>query len=65
MLKPYVGVIVLMSYDMMVYMGTSLASDLRMVVLPALSRPSTRIFSSYFLFLRRLRNMPIKPPPWF
>ena len=43
---------------------TSLESDLRMVVLPALSRPRTRILNSSFLFLRRLRRMPIRPPAW-
>ena len=43
-------------------MSTSLDSDLRMVVLPALSRPSTRIRSYSFLFLRKLRRMPISPP---
>ncbi len=43
---------------------TSLESDLRMVVLPALSKPSTKIRSYYFLFLRRLRRMPISPPAW-
>ena len=43
---------------------TSLESDLRMVVLPALSSPSTRILSYSFLFLRRFLRMPISPPPW-
>lgn len=44
--------------------STSFESDLRIVVLPALSRPSTRILSSSFLFLRRLRRMPMSPPAW-
>ena len=35
-----------------------------MVVLPALSSPSTRILSSYFLFFLRLRSMPMSPPAW-
>lgn len=35
-----------------------------MVVFPALSSPSTRIFSSSFLFLRRFRRMLMRPPPW-
>ena len=42
--------------------ATSLESDLRMVVLPELSSPSTRMRSYSFLFLRRLRRMPIRPP---
>ena len=42
--------------------ATSLESDLRMVVLPELSSPSTRMRSYSFLFLRRLRRMPISPP---
>lgn len=41
---------------------TSLESDLRMVVLPALSSPRTRILSSSFLFLRRFLRMPMSPP---
>jgi len=41
---------------------TSLESDLRMVVLPALSSPRTRIRNYYFLFLRRLRKIPMSPP---
>jgi hypothetical protein len=45
--------------------GTSLARDFKIVVLPALSRPSTNIRSSSFLFFRRLRKIPISPPPWF
>jgi hypothetical protein len=44
--------------------GTSLERDLRIVVLPALSRPNTSILSYYFLFLRRLRRIPISPPAW-
>ena len=44
--------------------GTSLERDLRIVVLPALSRPSTSMRSYYFLFLRRFRSMPISPPAW-
>ena len=43
-------------------MRTSLERDLRMVVLPALSRPRTRMRSSSFLFLRRLRRIPMSPP---
>ncbi len=42
--------------------STSLESDFRMVVLPALSSPSTKMRSYYFLFFRRLRRMPISPP---
>jgi hypothetical protein len=42
--------------------ATSLESDFRMVVLPALSSPRTKIRSYYFLFFRRLRKMPISPP---
>lgn len=45
-------------------MYTSLERALRIVVLPALSRPSTKILSYYFLFLRRLRKIPMSPPPW-
>jgi hypothetical protein len=41
---------------------TSLERDFRMVVLPALSSPRTKIRSYYFLFFRRLRRMPINPP---
>ena len=49
--------------DVLISMGkTSLESDLRMVVLPELSSPSTRMRSYYFLFFRRLRRMPIRPP---
>lgn len=44
--------------------STSLERDLRMVVLPALSSPRTRMRSSYFLFFRRLRSIPINPPAW-
>lgn len=44
---------------------TSLANDFRIVVFPELSNPNTKILSSYFLFLRKLRKMPINPPPWF
>jgi hypothetical protein len=46
------------------YVGgfTSLESDLRIVVLPALSSPRTRIRNYYFLFLRRLRKIPMSPP---
>ena len=43
---------------------TSLERDLRIVVLPALSRPRTRILNSSFLFLRRFRRMPMRPPAW-
>lgn len=42
---------------------TSLDRDLRMVVFPALSRPSTRILSSSFLFLRKFLRIPMSPPP--
>lgn len=42
--------------------GTSLESDLRMVVFPELSSPSTKMRSYYFLFFLRLRRMPISPP---
>lgn len=49
--------------DVLIYAtATSLESDFRMVVLPALSRPRTRMRSYYFLFLRRLRRIPIRPP---
>ena len=41
---------------------TSFDSAFRIVVLPALSRPRTRIRSSSFLFLRRLRRIPMRPP---
>lgn len=43
--------------------GTSFDKALRIVVLPALSRPSTRIRRSSFLLLRRLRRIPIRPLP--
>lgn len=42
--------------------ATSLERDFRMVVLPALSSPKTKIRSYYFLVLRKLRRMPISPP---
>lgn len=42
--------------------ATSLESDLRMVVFPELSSPSTRMRNYYFLFFLRLRRMPISPP---
>ena len=41
---------------------TSLERDFKIVVLPALSSPRTKIRSYYFLFFRKLRRMPIKPP---
>lgn len=41
---------------------TSFDSAFRIVVLPALSRPRTRMRSSSFLFLRRLRRIPMRPP---
>lgn len=44
-------------------MATSFESVLRMVVLPALSKPSTKILSYYFFFFFRFRRIPIKPPP--
>ena len=49
--------------DVLNNMGvTSLERDFKMVVLPALSSPRTKIRSYYFLFFRKLRRMPIKPP---
>lgn len=42
---------------------TSLDRDLRIVVLPALSSPRTRILNYSFLFFRRFLRMPISPPP--
>ena len=41
---------------------TSLERDFKIVVLPALSSPSTKILSSSFLFFLRFRKMPIRPP---
>ena len=43
-------------------MRTSFERDFRIVVLPALSRPSTRMRSYSFFFLRKLRRIPISPP---
>lgn len=43
--------------------GTSLDSALRMVVLPALSKPKTKILSSYFFFFFKFLSIPISPPP--
>lgn len=42
--------------------STSLDRDLRMVVLPALSRPRTKILSSSFLFFLRFLKIPMSPP---
>lgn len=43
--------------------ATSLDKAFKIVVLPALSRPKTRIRRSSFLLLRRFRRMPIRPLP--
>ena len=43
-------------------MRTSFERDFRIVVFPALSRPSTRMRSYAILFLRKLRRIPISPP---
>lgn len=51
--------------DILIERGdTSLERDFKMVVLPALSRPKTKILSSYFLFFLRLRRIPMRPPAW-
>lgn len=42
---------------------TSLERAFKMVVLPALSSPKTKMRSYYFFFFFKFLKMPIKPPP--
>lgn len=44
--------------------ATSFDKALRIVVLPALSKPKTKIRRSSFLLFRRFRRIPIRPLPW-